>query len=93
MSYVFLLSAGRVCEGIDGAIDAGEHQKKRLDSGNFKQPQDAIIHSRQDHLLSRFVAGNISANQRSEPGGVDVGNFSEIDNDNRRAFGLQCGLK
>jgi hypothetical protein len=62
VNAVYRLSVCRIRQRFDSAIQIGEDQEQRFNSGNFEQFHDAIVHSGQDDLLSSFLAGNISAN-------------------------------
>jgi hypothetical protein len=78
-----LLSVG---EGVEEA-------EELLDVGDLQRRVKAIVHTNESQGTPFLIVSDVGADQRADPGGIDVGNAGEIHDEGGRPFGTNCSLE
>ena len=81
----YLCGAG-VGEGFEGVGEGGEHEEDGFDFGDLEYFQDAGVDAGEGDAASGFLAGGVGADQRSQAGGIEIGDTGEIQNHSRGVF-------
>lgn len=87
------LRVAGVEQGSDGVADSREDQEQRLDSRDLEKLQYAVIDPGEDHPMATLLPRDVRRNQRSQPGGIDVGDFGQVEEHGGRGFATDSILK
>src|SRR5689334_11244579 len=75
-----------MAESIHSFFDRLKDKKQRFSPTDLEKFHHSRINSAQSHPLSRFVTGNISADQGSKPSRIHIRHFREIKHNGSGVF-------
>jgi hypothetical protein len=64
-----------------------------LDAGNLQGRVEAIAHSDQGQGPSFLIMSDVSSDESTDPGGIDIGNAREVDDESGSFLGADGGLE
>jgi hypothetical protein len=68
-------------ESLERVVDRRKDEEEGFELGDLEQLGDTIVDAGEDDLLAGFVSGDIGAHERTEAGGINVGDLCEVENE------------